>query len=144
MTFASPTRMESDVASGAPEQGVAAFVRLVERALARIGRRLPFWPLRITFTSLLLVGCEGASSACKSPENIDFDIEKIFERSRPGFTQGLAFHGARLFESTGAFEGSTELNEIALDDRARRAEVSTLVSHGQAVFGEGRPADAGR
>ena len=32
MTFASPTRTESDVASGTPEAGGAAFVRLVERA----------------------------------------------------------------------------------------------------------------
>ena len=32
MTFASPPRTESDVASGTPEAGSAAFVRLVERA----------------------------------------------------------------------------------------------------------------
>ena len=54
-----------------------------------------------------------------------------------GFTQGLEFYGGRLFESTGAFEGSTELNEIWLDEAARRAEVSSIVSHGKAVFGEG-------
>ncbi len=47
------------------------------------------------------------------------------------------FYGKRLFESTGAFQGSTELNEIVLDEATRRAEVSSIVSHGKAVFGEG-------
>ena len=73
----------------------------------------------------------------QGPQKIDFEIEEIFERSRLGYTQGLEFYGDRLFESTGFFEGSTELNEISLDEAARRAEVSSIISHGKAVFGEG-------
>jgi glutaminyl-peptide cyclotransferase len=76
-------------------------------------------------------------TVCRVPEKLDFHVEGTFERSRPGFTQGLEFYGGRLFESTGAFEGSTELNEISLDEAAHRAEVSSIVSHGTAVFGEG-------
>jgi glutamine cyclotransferase len=111
----------------------APAARLFDRVilLAKRGRH---WPLGMVAS---LAGCAGSLPPCKAPEPIDFDVERIFERSRPGFTQGLEFHGDRLFESTGAFEGSTELNEISLDDAARRAEVSTLVSHGKAVFGEG-------
>ena len=94
-------------------------------------------PLSVVLTSLLLAGCDSSWLACKVPTKIDYDIEEMFERSRPGFTQGLEFYGDRLFESTGAFQGSTELNEISLDETARRAEVTPIVSHGKAVFGEG-------
>jgi glutaminyl-peptide cyclotransferase len=116
---------------------MAGPLRLSDRLLPLTQRCCRSWPLRITFTSFLRAGRDGASSACRAPEQIDFDIERTFERSRLGFTQGLTFYGERLFESTGAFEGSTELNEISLDDAARRAEVATVVSHGKAVFGEG-------
>jgi glutamine cyclotransferase len=107
------------------------------RFLVRTKRCHYFLSLNISFTSLILTGCDSSSFACKAPEKIDFDVERTFERSRLGFTQGLAFHGERLFESTGAFEGGTELNEIVLDEAAGRAEVSSIVSHGKAVFGEG-------
>jgi glutamine cyclotransferase len=100
-------------------------------------RRYCFLPLSIMVISFLLAGCPGSSSVCEAPKEIDFDVEETFERSRLGYTQGLEFYGERLFESTGAFEGSTELNEISLDAAARRAEVSSIVSHGKAVFGEG-------
>lgn len=100
-------------------------------------RRCCFLPLRIIVTTFLLGGCDSSMSVCRIPEKIDFEVEETFERSRLGFTQGLEFYGDRLFESTGAFEGSTELNEISLDEAARRAEVSSIVSHGKAVFGEG-------
>jgi glutaminyl-peptide cyclotransferase len=93
--------------------------------------------LPLSMVTASLAACGSSSSACKAPEKMDVNLEKIFERSRLGFTQGLEFYGERLFESTGAFEGSTELNEISLDDAAGRAEVSTVVSHGKAVFGEG-------
>jgi glutaminyl-peptide cyclotransferase len=120
---------------------IATPIHLIGRI---INRCCFFLPLGIVATSLLLAGCDGSLSACRTPENIGFDLERTFERSRLGFTQGLAFHGERLFESTGAFEGSTELNEIALDEAGRRAEVSLLASHGKAVFGEGLTILAGR
>jgi glutaminyl-peptide cyclotransferase len=96
-----------------------------------------FLPLSIIVTFFLLAGCDDSLSVCTVPEQLDFNVEGTFERSRLGFTQGLEFYGDRLFESTGAFEGSTELNEISLDEATRRAEVSSIVSHGKAVFGEG-------
>ena len=110
-------------------------VRLFDRILLLTKRCSCRLPLSMVMASL--AACGSSSSACKAPEKIDFNLEKTFERSRLGFTQGLEFYGERLFESTGAFEGSTELNEISLDDAARRAEVSTVVAHGKAVFGEG-------
>jgi glutaminyl-peptide cyclotransferase len=88
-------------------------------------------------TLLITKCCHCSLSICKAPEKLSFAVEKIYERNRLGFTQGLVFYGKRLFESTGAFQGSTELNEIVLDEATRRAEVSSIVSHGKAVFGEG-------
>jgi glutamine cyclotransferase len=114
---------------------MAPSARLFERILLLTKRCSCRLPLSMIMASL--AACGSSSSGCKAPEKIDFNLEKTFERSRLGFTQGLEFYGARLFESTGAFEGGTELNEISLDDAARRAEVSTIVSHGKAVFGEG-------
>jgi glutamine cyclotransferase len=108
---------------------------LFDRILLLTKRCSCRWPLSMIMA--FLAACGSSSSGCKAPHKIGFKLEKTFERSRLGFTQGLEFYGARLFESTGAFEGSTELNEISLDDAARRAEVSTVVSHGKAVFGEG-------
>lgn len=115
----------------------ATRVRLQDRALLLTRRCCCSWPLSIVASSFLAVSCDSFSSECRAPQEISFDLEAIFERSRLGFTQGIEFHGGRLFESTGAFEGSTELNEISLDEAARRAEVRSIVSHGRTVFGEG-------
>jgi glutamine cyclotransferase len=116
---------------------MAVPIRLFKRALLLTKSCCCFLPLGAIVTSFLLTGCDSSLSVCKAPEEMDFDIEETFERSRLGFTQGLEFYGDRLFESTGAFEGSTELNEISLDEATWRAEVSSIVSHGKAVFGEG-------
>jgi glutaminyl-peptide cyclotransferase len=116
---------------------MADSIRLFDRILLVTKRCYRFLPLSIIVTSFLLAGCDSSLSVCRAPEKIDFEVEETFERSRLGYTQGLEFYGERLFESTGSFEGSTELNEISLDEGARRAEVSSIVSHGKAVFGEG-------
>ena len=112
-------------------------IHLFDRIFLFTNPRYCFLPLNIIVTSFFLAGCDNSLSTCRVPEKIDFEIEEIFERSRLGYTQGLEFYGDRLFESTGSFEGSTELNEISLDEAARRAEVSSIISHGKAVFGEG-------
>jgi len=118
-----------------PDQMVAP-LRIFRRLLLLTKRYPCFLPLSISATSFL-AGCDSSLPACRAPDRIEFEVKGTFERSRLGFTQGLAFYGERLFESTGAFEGSTELNQIVLDEAARRAEVSSIVSHGKAVFGEG-------
>jgi glutaminyl-peptide cyclotransferase len=116
---------------------MAAPIHLFERLRSLIKRCYSFSPPGVFGAFFLLGGCDSAFFACDPPEEIGFDVEGTFERSRLAFTQGLEFYGERLFESTGAFEGSTELNEISLDEAAGWAEVSSIVSHGKAVFGEG-------
>lgn len=123
---------------------IATLIHLFDPILLLTKRCYCFLPPSIIVTSFLLAGCDSSLSVCKIPEKMDFDVEETFERNRLGFTQGLEFYGARLFESTGAFEGGTELNEISLDEAAGRAEVSSIVSHGKAVFGEGLTILAGR
>jgi glutamine cyclotransferase len=61
-----------------------------------------------------------------------FDVTGKIIRTEAGFTQGLAWHDGRLFESTGAMDGRSGINVIAPD-----GTVSNLVDHGTRVFGEG-------
>jgi glutaminyl-peptide cyclotransferase len=89
---------------------------------------------RLACVLVLLAGfaASARSQPCPEPSNLRFEIAGKIVRSKIGFTQGLEFRDGKLYESTGAIGGTTQLNVIALDGR-----VTTLADHGTRVFGEG-------
>ena len=88
----------------------------------------------IAWLLVLLLGVPGSPRAqpCGEPSELRFEIAEKIVRSKLGFTQGLEFRDGKLYESTGSFDGTTQLNIIALDGR-----VTTLADRGRTVFGEG-------
>ena len=90
--------------------------------------------VRTACVAMLLFWTPAAAlaQACVDPGLMRFEPTSKIVRSRTGFTQGLEFHGGRLYESTGSVGGSTQLNVITLDGK-----VTTLADQGRRVFGEG-------
>ena len=89
---------------------------------------------RFTLVALLLLAAasDGRAQQCGEPTPLRFEVSGKITRSRAGFTQGLEFHGGKLYESTGRVGGTTQLNTISL-----AGQVTTLADRGTAVFGEG-------
>ena len=82
--------------------------------------------------ALLLHPSLAHAQTCSPPAALDFRPESKIVRSATGFTQGLEVHDGKLYESTGKIGGTTRLNTIGFDGK-----VTTLVDHGNSVFGEG-------
>ena len=95
---------------------------------------LPRAASRMAWIALLLLSAPAPAIAqvCGEPGLLQFEVSSKIVRSRVGFTQGLEFRDGRLYESTGNFDGTTQLNIIALDGK-----VTTLADRGRNVFGEG-------
>ncbi|MCC6887878.1 MAG: glutaminyl-peptide cyclotransferase [Hyphomicrobiales bacterium] len=81
---------------------------------------------------LIATPIRAPAQVCAEPSLMQFKVTGKIVRSRVGFTQGLELGGGVLYESTGSYEGTTQLNTISLDGK-----VTTLADQGRRVFGEG-------
>ena len=86
---------------------------------------------------LMFLGGNSASSeavpVCPASKELSYRMEGSFTRTRPGFTEGLIFRQGWLFESTGSYNGISEVNRI----NPLSGEVTQLAATPQNAFGEG-------
>jgi glutamine cyclotransferase len=78
-----------------------------------------------------------AAPACPAPRSMHFQVERVFHRDVPGFTEGLEVHGHALYESTGAPGGGSRLLRMTPDGHASVLHVQVLEDSGDKFFGEG-------
>jgi glutamine cyclotransferase len=70
---------------------------------------------------------------CPTPQDRTPVLVSVLTRSQPGFTEGLLWHDGNLVESTGAYHGTSMINQINPGTGA----VSPLLTTPNDSFGEG-------
>jgi glutaminyl-peptide cyclotransferase len=70
---------------------------------------------------------------CPTPKDRAPALIAVISRSQPGFTEGLLWHDGNLIESTGAYGGTSMINQID----PRTGTVSPLLATPDDSFGEG-------
>jgi glutamine cyclotransferase len=91
--------------------------------------------MRLRLPALAFVLCAtGAMAApCPVPKILNFVVNRIVHRDKPGFTEGLEVDNGALLESTGDIFGNSGINRIDL----KTGHVQTLLDAGKRYFGEG-------
>lgn len=74
-----------------------------------------------------------AEAQCQPAEKIAYHVVGKFDRTQPGFTEGLVFDDGKLIESTGSYKSKSTINSIGVPS----GQVSVLRETPQNAFGEG-------